>query len=183
MESTELPRESPRLISSEVNTSNGAITLTFANPTLIVKLVEFNSTTYISCGEHLQPLHTFLKVRSAHEKYDGTVTVKFGKGTEEIHLTYEGISALTFATIMSAVEDAIEDNDILTTPRNTITETGYTTTSVLDHILPPPDPNTLYAPNSTPLTVTDQMAFVIGLVAFILATLHTVYLGLYATFH
>ncbi len=179
MDTSEITYKPTRLTASEANTSNGAITLTFDNPHLLVKLVEFNSAMYISCGSHLMPLHTFLQVRSAHET-DDALLVMFGKSNEQITHTYKGLSALTFATIMSAVEDVIEDNNISTSAPYWSNQDDSTSedeaSTVLDHILPPPNPDTLHAPHSHPLTVTDQMAFVIGVVAFVIAMLDSVYL-------
>ncbi len=171
------------LVSSELNTSNHAITLTFAKPTLTVKLVEFNSATYISCGAHLLPLHTFLQVRSAVET-DAGLEVTYGPDWDRITLTYADLSALAFVTIMCAVEDAIEDNNISTEPPYWLededeseSESEESSPSVLDRIIPPPNPDTLQAPYSQPLTLTDQVAFAIGLLAFVVALLHSVYLS------
>lgn len=173
--------EHTQLSSSELNTSNRAVTLTFTKPTLTVKIVEFNSTTYISCRTHLLPLHTFLQVRSALETKDG-LQVTFGPDWDRITLTYETLSALAFATIMCAVEDAIEDNNIPTEPPHWLddepdseVESEDSSPSLLDHIVPPPNPDTLPAPYSSPLTVTDQVAFAMGLLAFIVSLLHSVY--------
>lgn len=182
MEPSEMPYAPTHLVSSELNTSNRAITLTFANPTLTVKLVEFNSATYISCGQHLLPLHTFLQVRSAVE-IETALQVTFGPDWDRITLTYEGLSALAFVTIMCAVEDAIEDNNISTEPPYWLEDEDECddesdSPSVLDRIVPPPNPDTLPTPNATVLTVTDQVAFATGLLAFIIAILHSVYLSM-----
>jgi hypothetical protein len=169
------------LVSSEFNTSNGAIALTFAKPDLIVKIVEFNSASYISCGAHLLPLHTFLQVRSAVET-DAGLKVTYGPDWDRITLTYADLSALAFVTIMCAVEDVIEDNNISTAPPYWLedeseSESEESSPSVLDRIIPPPNPDTLQSPYSQPLTLTDQVAFAIGLLAFVVALLHSVYLS------
>lgn len=187
MEPSELPYEPTCLVSTKTNASNGTITitLTFSKPTLTVKLVEFNSTMYISCGPHLLPLQTFLQVRNAIET-DAGLQVTFGPDWDRITLIYADLSALAFATIMCAVEEAIEDNNISKDTSHWLegeceSEPELDTPSVLDRIIPPPNPDTLPTPHATVLTVTDQVSLAIGLLAFIVALLHSVYLAVQYT--
>jgi hypothetical protein len=165
------------------NQSNGSITLTFEHASthkqlLIVKLVEFNSIYYISFGGHILPLRTFYSFKTAHET-STSITVSYGDNTT---LTYKHITTTQLMTIMSAVEDAVVDNDIYSDFTTQLQDdcTESESESILDSLIAPPNPDTLHSPNSNPMTTTDQIAFLIGIVGFLLATLHSVYLAIYA---
>ncbi len=174
------------LVSSEINTKYRTITLTFAKPHLLVKFIEYNSTTYVSFASQLLPLYLFLQVRTALEKPKG-LTVEFGPDYDSIRHTYKDLTAATFATIMSAVEAAIEEYNLptdapewLITDSESEDEPGLAST-ILDRAIPPPNPDTLESPNSTPLTRADQVAFLVGILAFLIAILHSVYLAITTT--
>jgi hypothetical protein len=181
------PNSDIRLADSIYNNSNGSITLTFErangpNHPLIVKLVEFNSIYYISIGGHILALDTFYSFKSAQDTSQG-LSVSYGDTT---HITYKQISATQFMTIMSALEDTITDADIYIhtataepTAEPAISEAEES--SILDNIIPPPNPDTLHSPNSNPMTRSDQVAFLVGILAFLIAILHSVYLAVNAT--
>ncbi len=176
------PNSAIHLIDSIYNNSNGSITLTFerasdAKHPLIVKLAEFNSIYYISIGGHILALDTFYSFKSAQETPYG-LSVSYGDTT---YITYKQISATQFMTIMSALEDAITDTDIYIHTATDESESETDESSILDNIIPPPNPDTLHSPNSNPMTRSDQVAFLVGILAFLIAILHSVYLAVNAT--
>ncbi len=172
------------LVSSEYNPKYRAFTLAFKNPSLLVKLIEFNSTIYVSFASQLLPLHTFLQVRSALEKPKG-LTVEFGPDYDSIRHTYKDLTAATFGTIMSAVETAIEEYNLptdapdwLLSDSESDNDESESAPAILDRVIPPPNPDTLETPHQNPLTRADQVAFLVGILAFLIAILHSVYLAI-----
>jgi hypothetical protein len=167
------------------NNSNGAMTLTFeymnapSTQPLIVKLVEFNCEYYISIAGHIMPLNEFYTFKSAQETpYGLSVCVGNDK-----YITYKRMTTTQFMTIMSAVGDAVVDSNIpIGTPSSPTAlqpdEECDEEPHILDTLIAPPNPDTLHSPNSTPLTKTDQIAFLIGIIACLITPLYSVYLAL-----
>jgi hypothetical protein len=174
-----------RIKDSIYNNSNGAMTLTFeyinapASHTLIVKLVEFNSEYYISIAGHIMPLNEFYTFKSAQETPYG-LSVCVGNDN---YITYKRMTTTQFMTIMCAVGDAVVDSNI---PIGTPSQPAKTQSDeesdeephILDTFIVPPNPDTLHSPNSNPLTKTDQIAFLIGIIACLMTPLYSVYLAL-----
>lgn len=179
------PHADIRLTSSDYNNSNGSITLTFeynnalAKQPLIVKLVEFNSIYYISFGGHILPLRTFYSFKTAHET-PTSITVSYANNTM---LTYKHITTTHLMTIMSAVEDAVVDNEIYADSSSQMCDDTMQSETIFDSLISPQNPDTLHSPNSTPLTKADQIAFLIGLVVFLTTSLHSVYFAIYVLTH
>ena len=167
------------IIKTDYNDDNGAITLMFEDAShnlLTVKLVHFNDMYYISFGGRILPLHQFFRLKEAYETHDGTC-VSYEPDT---HITYKQITAIQLMTIMDAVDNAVAEYDIpADCPDVSEPEcTASTSTTILNALIPPPNPDTLHSPNSNPLTKTDQVAFLVGILAFLIAILHSVYLAL-----
>lgn len=173
-----------RLKDSLYNHSNGAMTLTFesadasATPTLIVKLVEFKSQYYISIAGHIMPLNTFYSFKSAQTTPYG-LSVCYG---DDNYVTFRSLSSSQFMTILAAVDDTVSDANIRigddTYTTDTSADDDTTEPSMLDTLIAPPNPDTLHSPHSNPLTKTDQIAFLIGIVACLMTPLYSVYLAL-----